>query len=1526
MTRYGSHLITIARNATDLNRTSFVGSGADGLVNVDFATGVNDAAPAWFDWGEIEALALAIVASDNVVVITQEAGDTWDLGDFGGETNGTETLVVFLGTADVVLTGNATFGPSILAPFAGVVVQGGSLPSVDGFIVALSYDDNGDNNDLVLQGNGYDLEYICPSTSRPPSSLPTSTFAPSSSPAPTTSKLPTVTPSPTITKAPTLTRSPSADDRCTRDSVFADLVAELREYALVVRDDAALGAGSTGEPIAVGGTLTRYGSHLITIARNATDLNRTSFVGNGADGLVNVDFATGVNDAAPAWFDWGEIEALALAIVASDNVVVITQEAGDTWDLGDFGGETNGTETLVVFLGTADVVLTGNATFGPSILAPFAGVVVQGGSLPSVDGFIVALSYDDNGDNSDLVLQGNGYDLEYICPSTSRPPSSLPTSTFAPSSSPAPTTSKLPTVTPSPTITKAPTLTRSPSADDRCTRDSVFADLVAELREYALVVRDDAALGAGSTGEPIAVGGTLTRYGSHLITIARNATDLNRTSFVGSGADGLVNVDFATGVNDAAPAWFDWGEIEALALAIVASDNVVVITQEAGDTWDLGDFGGETNGTETLVVFLGTADVVLTGNATFGPSILAPFAGVVVQGGSLPSVDGFIVALSYDDNGDNNDLVLQGNGYDLEYICPSTSRPPSSLPTSTFAPSSSPAPTTSKLPTVTPSPTITKAPTLTRSPSADDRCTRDSVFADLVAELREYALVVRDDAALGAGSTGEPIAVGGTLTRYGSHLITIARNATDLNRTSFVGNGADGLVNVDFATGVNDAAPAWFDWGEIEALALAIVASDNVVVITQEAGDTWDLGDFGGETNGTETLVVFLGTADVVLTGNATFGPSILAPFAGVVVQGGSLPSVDGFIVALSYDDNGDNSDLVLQGNGYDLEYICPSTSRPPSSLPTSTFAPSSSPAPTTSKLPTVTPSPTITKAPTLTRSPSADDRCTRDSVFADLVAELREYALVVRDDAALGAGSTGEPIAVGGTLTRYGSHLITIARNATDLNRTSFVGNGADGLVNVDFATGVNDAAPAWFDWGEIEALALAIVASDNVVVITQEAGDTWDLGDFGGETNGTETLVVFLGTADVVLTGNATFGPSILAPFAGVVVQGGSLPSVDGFIVALSYDDNGDNSDLVLQGNGYDLEYICPSTSRPPSSLPTSTFAPSSSPAPTTSKLPTVTPSPTITKAPTLTRSPSADDRCTRDSVFADLVAELREYALVVRDDAALGAGSTGEPIAVGGTLTRYGSHLITIARNATDLNRTSFVGSGADGLVNVDFATGVNDAAPAWFDWGEIEALALAIVASDNVVVITQEAGDTWDLGDFGGETNGTETLVVFLGTADVVLTGNATFGPSILAPFAGVVVQGGSLPSVDGFIVALSYDDNGDNNDLVLQGNGYDLEYICPSTSRPPSSLPTSTFAPSSSPAPTTSKLPTVTPSPTITKAPTLTRSPFSRRQVHERLGLRGSCRGTARVRSRRSRRRCARRRIDRGTDRGRRHAD
>ena len=600
---------------------------------------------------------------------------------------------------------------------------------------------------------------------------------------------------------------------------------------------------------------------------------------------------------------------------------------------------------------------------------------------------------------------------------------------------------------------------------------------------------------------------------------------------------------------------------------------------------------------------------------------------------------------------------------------PVPSKPPSRSP--------SRSPTTTKAPTTTKSPTLTPIPSFTPGPSVDDRCTRDSVFAELVAELREYALVVRDDAALGAGSTGEPIAVGGTLTRYGSHLITIARNATDLNRTSFVGNGADGLVNVDFATGVNDAAPAWFDWGEIEALALAIVASDNVVVITQEAGDTWDLGDFGGETNGTETLVVFLGTADVVLTGNATFGPSILAPFAGVVVQGGSLPSVDGFIVALSYDDNGDNSDLVLQGNGYDLEYICPSTSRPPSSLPTSTFAPSSSPAPTTSKLPTTaspTPSPTTTKAPTTTKSPtltpspsftpgpSVDDRCTRDSVFAELVAELREYALVVRDDAALGAGSTGEPIAVGGTLTRYGSHLITIARNATDLNRTSFVGNGADGLVNVDFATGVNDAAPAWFDWGEMEALALAIVASDNVVVITQEAGDTWDLGDFGGETNGTETLVVFLGTADVVLTGNATFGPSILAPFAGVVVQGGSLPSVDGFIVALSYDDNGDNSDLVLQGNGYDLEYICPSTSRPPSSLPTSTFAPSSSPAPTTSKLPTTaspTPSPTTTKAPTTTKSPtltpspsftpgpSVDDRCTRDSVFADLVAELREYA---------------------------------------------------------------------------------------------------------------------------------------------------------------------------------------------------------------------------------------------------------------------------------------
>ncbi|KAJ8602371.1 hypothetical protein CTAYLR_004214 [Chrysophaeum taylorii] len=238
------------------------------------------------------------------------------------------------------------------------------------------------------------------------------------------------------------------------------LAAAFREYSLVVWDDAVI-KGNADKPVAVRGELSTVEDwNRLTVAG-------TSYVGTLHATKNKITFSEGVLETAGGFpFDWIEVEALALAIRPSTNVHIVEQQAGQVFDNFDFlepsddrskSNQNNG-RTLVVFTGTEDVTISPvwGRCFGPSIIAPFARVVAKGWC--SVEGYIVAKSYDANGISQNLY--GEGYGQELACqyettlaptPSTHSPTTSMPTvlpSTPAPSVVPAAVPTSSPTVSP----------------------------------------------------------------------------------------------------------------------------------------------------------------------------------------------------------------------------------------------------------------------------------------------------------------------------------------------------------------------------------------------------------------------------------------------------------------------------------------------------------------------------------------------------------------------------------------------------------------------------------------------------------------------------------------------------------------------------------------------------------------------------------------------------------------------------------------------------------------------------------------------------------------------------------------------------------------------------------------------------------------------------------------------------------------------------------------------------------------------
>ncbi|KAJ8598133.1 hypothetical protein CTAYLR_007419 [Chrysophaeum taylorii] len=218
--------------------------------------------------------------------------------------------------------------------------------------------------------------------------------------------------------------------------------------------------------------------------------------------------------------------------------------------------------------------------------------------------------------------------------------------------------------------------------------------VVKEFSKFALVTKNNAVI-KGNADKPVAVGGELSTVEDwNQVTVAG-------TSYVGSLHATNNKITFAEGLAaDGFP--FDWEEVEALASKIAPSTNVHVIEQQADQVFDNFDFldasdehsKSNRNDGQTLVVFTGTEDVRISPvwGRCFGPSIIAPFARVLAS--DWCSVEGYIIAESYDANGIGQNL--RGEGYGQELLCDREK---------TIAPTASPAPSVAPVSAPTPSPT-----------------------------------------------------------------------------------------------------------------------------------------------------------------------------------------------------------------------------------------------------------------------------------------------------------------------------------------------------------------------------------------------------------------------------------------------------------------------------------------------------------------------------------------------------------------------------------------------------------------------------------------------------------------------------------------------------------------------------------------------------------------------------------------------------------------------------------------------------
>jgi len=224
-----------------------------------------------------------------------------------------------------------------------------------------------------------------------------------------------------------------------------------RNFSIVTKEDAAIGAHTTYGGVQVGGSLRDMAPTLSKVISSSYGPYK-SFIGGSVITPHLITFRGGVAANAPETIfpiRYSALEALSLSVAPSAHVFVVDQGGSYAYD-GSNGchasygmdfflksetaqGQNDGAD-LIVFRGAGTICLERTKwyrQFGPSILAPFARVVVH--EVGYVDGFVVARSFYQP--DSVLQLHGDGYTGALTCTPTPVP-RPLPTP-LLPSPSPA---------------------------------------------------------------------------------------------------------------------------------------------------------------------------------------------------------------------------------------------------------------------------------------------------------------------------------------------------------------------------------------------------------------------------------------------------------------------------------------------------------------------------------------------------------------------------------------------------------------------------------------------------------------------------------------------------------------------------------------------------------------------------------------------------------------------------------------------------------------------------------------------------------------------------------------------------------------------------------------------------------------------------------------------------------------------------------------------------------------------------------
>ncbi len=235
-------------------------------------------------------------------------------------------------------------------------------------------------------------------------------------------------------------------------SSHADGRVRVEDLALLIAEDARVAAKNVYSGISVGGVLHR-GVQVESKQVSSHAPHHHSWVGGGfahpssGHSRHGFEFKGGVTTHGAMPFDavgWERLADLARSVVPSNHghhAVFVVDQGGvySTSDechvisrSGEFGNASpndNG-RTLVVYRGAGSVCLTrdhNGRQFGPSVLAPFARVIVTA-DLGYVDGYIVARSLGAHGNfggqtGGDVQLHGDSYSGPLSC---SRDPATLP--------------------------------------------------------------------------------------------------------------------------------------------------------------------------------------------------------------------------------------------------------------------------------------------------------------------------------------------------------------------------------------------------------------------------------------------------------------------------------------------------------------------------------------------------------------------------------------------------------------------------------------------------------------------------------------------------------------------------------------------------------------------------------------------------------------------------------------------------------------------------------------------------------------------------------------------------------------------------------------------------------------------------------------------------------------------------------------------------------------------------------------------